>query len=443
MLRALMLASLLSTCLSLLPGAAATAASAVEDIAAHQHLGVATCASSTCHGATERAAGADVWLNEFSRWQEYDPHATAAFQALRGEAGQAIARKLGLGDATSAAVCLDCHADNVAAAARGGRFQLDDGVGCEACHGGAEAWISSHAGSDASHADNLARGMYPTEDPVRRAELCLSCHMGVPERMITHRIMGAGHPRLSFELDTFTWINPHYEVDADYIERKGEFNGVRDWGVGQGVAADNALRILLSERHGWNGIFPELVLFDCHSCHRRMDRNQWAPRQGTGLGPGVVRLNDANLVMFRHVLAAVDRGAAAQLLELTRALHQATTRSREATEGAAQQLRGHLRAQLPRVAAHAFDAASLGAILDSLLREAERGEYRDFIAAEQAAMAASSVVVAFETAGELDQARADALRARVDALYATADDEHAYDMPAFVAALRALRSEAG
>lgn len=421
----------------------ARAGSAVGQIAEHVHLGVATCSSSTCHGATEVASGSDVWLNEFSRWQEYDPHATGAWQALESEQGRAIARKLGIGDPTRADQCLDCHADNVPVDMRGERFQLADGVGCEACHGGAEPWISSHADPAATHADNLAQGLYPTEDPVRRAELCLSCHMGVPERMITHRIMGAGHPRLAFELDTFTWMNPHYEVDEDYIQRKGEFNGVRDWGVGQGVAADNLLQTLLSEQHGWNGIFPELVLFDCHACHRRMDGNRWAPRQGTGLGPGVVRLNDANLVMFRHVLAAVDQAAAERLLGQTRDLHKATTVGRDATFQAARRLRSEIAEQLPRVAAHPFGPDSLGTILDSLLREAERGEYRDFAAAEQAAMAASSVVVAFETAQALEPARAEALQARVDALYAAAGDENAYAMPAFVAALRALRREAG
>ena len=298
-------------------------------------------------------------------------------------------------------VCLDCHADNVAQAQRGERFQITDGVGCETCHGGAELWISSHADKGVPHADNLAKGLYPTEDPVKRAELCLSCHMGTPDRMITHRIMGAGHPRLSFELDTFTWINPHYEVDDDYIARKGEFNGVRDWGVGQGVAAATALDTLLDPQHGWNGIFPELVLFDCHACHRRMDGGKWAPRQGTGLGPGVVRLNDANVVMFRHVLSAVDGSAAARVLEQTRILHRATTQSRDATAAAAQRLRDDLRALLPRVAAHDFGADSLAPILDSLVADGERGEFRDFAAAEQAAKAASSVIVAFETAKAL------------------------------------------
>ena len=418
-------------------------ASAVGDIAAHKHMGVATCSNSVCHGASQPFKQSNVWQNEFARWQEYDPHATKAYQDLEGEKGQAIARKLGLGDATQAKVCLDCHADNIGDAMRGERFQVDDGIGCEACHGGAELWLSSHADKGVPHSDNLAKGLYPTEDPVKRAELCLSCHMGGPDRMITHRIMGAGHPRLSFELDTFTWINPHYEIDDDYIQRKGDFNGVRDWGVGQGVAAIGLLETLLDPKHGWNGIFPELVLFDCHACHRRMDGGRWAPRQGTGLGPGVVRLNDANLVMFRHVLAVVDEGAAQRVRQQTRDLHKATTMSRDATAAAARNLRDNVQALLPQVAAHDFGADSLGAVLDSLLRDAERGEFRDFSAAEQAAMAASSVVVAFETAKALDPAQAEALKAKVDALYARVENENDYSMSAFVAALRELRRAAG
>jgi predicted CxxxxCH...CXXCH cytochrome family protein len=424
-------------------GSAHVDASAVAEIAAHKHMGVATCSNSVCHGATQPFKQSNVWQNEFARWQEFDPHATRAYQVLQGAEGQAIARKLGLGDATQAAVCLDCHADNTAAANRGERFQLSDGVGCEACHGGSELWLSSHADKGTPHADNLAKGLYPTEDPVKRAELCLSCHMGTPDRMITHRIMGAGHPRLSFELDTFTWLNPHYEIDDDYIARKGEFNGVRDWGVGQGVAAVNLLDTLLDPKHGWNGIFPELVLFDCHACHRRMDGGKWAPRQGTGLGPGVVRLNDSNLVMFRHVLAVVDRGASQRLLEQTRELHRATTVSRDATGAAARRLRDNLQSALPQVAGFDFAAASLGPILDSLLADADRGEFRDFAAAEQAAMAAASVIVAFETAKALEPAQVDALKAKVDVVYSKVDNENAYDMGAFVASLRELRRAAG
>jgi hypothetical protein len=416
--------------------------SAVDRIAEHRHLGVASCASSVCHGATQPFRESNVMQNEFAYWQEFDPHATRAFQSLASAEGQAIARKLGLGDATQAAVCLDCHADNVPADKRGEKFQLSDGVGCEACHGGAELWINAHADKGATHAANLELGLYPTEDPVRRAELCLSCHMGTPDRMITHEIMGAGHPRLSFELDTFTWLNPHYQIDEDYITRKGRWNGVRDWGVGQGIAAATLLETLVDERHGWQGIFPELVLFDCHACHKPMEGGTWARRPGTGLGPGVVRLNDANLVMFRHVLSVVDRGGAEELGRLTRALHQATTSSRGATFEAARKLAAAIRARLPAVAGHDYDAAALRPILASLIADAERGELRDYAAAEQATMAVQSVVFAFQNAGAIDEAGTKALEQRIDALYATVENENAWSQQRFIAALKSVQSAA-
>ena len=419
----------------------ASAETAVDAIAAHRHMGVASCSNSVCHGASQPFRDSDVGQNEFAVWQEFDPHAKA-YQILEKPLSRSIAGKLGLGDPTKAKVCLDCHADNVPAVDRGERFQISDGVGCEACHGGAEQWLNSHADRTVTHADNLAKGMYPTADPIRRAQLCLSCHMGEKERMITHRIMGAGHPRLAFELDTFTWLNPHYKIDADWIKRKGEWNGVRDWAVGQGVAAENLLGLLLDPKTGWRGIFPELVLFNCQACHKLMKDNNWGPRQGTGLGPGVVRLNDANLVTFRYALTPVDKAASQRVFEQTRALHEATTQSRDATFSAARTLRATLESLLPKVAAYEYNAASFNPILASMVADANRGEFRDYAAAEQAAMAAQSLMVAFENDGKLDKARDGVLKGKLDALYQTVKDEDHYSMPQFVAALKALQAAA-
>lgn len=415
------------------------AGSVSATISTHKHLGVASCANSVCHGATETSPKAKIQMNEFAVWQEFDPHAKA-YQTLLSAESQAIAKKLGLGPADQAGVCLDCHADHVPESQRGEKFQIEDGVGCEACHGGSEPWIASHV--EANHADNLAAGLYPTEDPVPRSALCLSCHAGSRDRMITHRIMGAGHPRLSFELDTFTWLHPHYTVDEDYEQRKGRYDGVRDWGVGQASAAINALDILLDPKAGWHGIFPELVLFDCHACHRPMSGKAWGPRQGTGLGPGVVRLNDANLLMFRHVLAAVDATAAKQAFDFNRRLHQATTVERDQTLAVARALREQLMQWRETTKATEFPAESLGVILGSLVVDAERGEFRDYAAAEQAAMAVQSVVVAFEGAGLLDDAAAKRLQDRVDALYATIENDERWSLAEFTEALRATRAAA-
>ena len=416
---------------------AASVTGSVAEVQAHKHLGAASCASSTCHGSTTVYKDSNVMQNEFSVWQESDKHARA-FEILKQPASQAITRKLGLGDATKAQVCLDCHTDNVPVALRGEKFQLEDGVGCEACHGGSENWVSTHTNKNISHADNLKAGLYPTEEPIPRAKMCLSCHMGTKDRMITHQIMGAGHPRLQFELDTFTWLNPHYEIDEDYIKRKGEFNGARDWALGQGVAAKNLLEQLTDNKTAYVGIFPELVLFDCHACHKRMGGNTWVSRPGTGLGPGVVRLNDANLVTFRHVLSVVDPAAGVRLREQTRVLHRATTNSREATTSAANSLKNTIEDSLAKVSAYPFEAASLGRVLASLLRDAEAGDYSDFAGAEQAALAAQSVVSGFEASGAIDKANADRLATLVDNLNASVENGDTFQNARFVASLRSL-----
>ncbi len=404
----------------------------------NKHLGVASCASSTCHGSVSAYADSNIRQDEFAIWQSVDPHA-GAYEILLNEQSVRIARNLGIGAAHEADMCLDCHADNVPVDKRGEKFVLSDGVGCEACHGGAEQWLSSHT-AGATHEDNLAAGLYPTEDSVKRAELCLSCHLGNKDQMITHRIMGAGHPRLSFELDTFTWLNPHFEVDQDYVERKGEIDGARDWAIGQAVSAVTQLETLLDKNAGQDGIFPELVLFDCHACHRVMSGNTWVPRKGTGLGPGIVRYNDANLLMMRHVLSAVDSTLAASIASKTRDLHIATTRSRAETEQAARQLLVDLNSALPKLNNATFNKETLSAMFDSLVKDGENGQYRDYAAAEQASMAVDSVILAFETNGAISTEEADGLRSRAQGLFDATDNEENYNQRKFVNALQQLKS---
>ena len=45
------------------------------------HMGVATCAGSTCHGAIEPLKGINILQNEFITWQRKDKHAKA-YQVL-------------------------------------------------------------------------------------------------------------------------------------------------------------------------------------------------------------------------------------------------------------------------------------------------------------------------------------------------------------------------
>ena len=77
------------------------------------HLGVTSCAGSTCHGATSPWKGSTVLQNEYITWDRYDPH-SKAYSVLLNDVSKQMAKNLGIGKAHEAKMCLDCHADNVA-----------------------------------------------------------------------------------------------------------------------------------------------------------------------------------------------------------------------------------------------------------------------------------------------------------------------------------------
>jgi hypothetical protein len=402
------------------------------------HLGVETCAGSTCHGAVKPWQNSAVLQNEFITWERHDPHARA-FRALTGERGRHIARNLGIADASKAKICLNCHADNVAPVLRAKNFRLSDGVGCEACHGGATNWLGLHVSGTGTRADNIGAGMFPTEDTKARARLCLSCHFGDGTKALTHRVMGAGHPRLSFELDTFTVSQPaHFRVDADYAQRKRVADGAQTWAVGQAMAAAATLEALLDPKRNRSGLFPELVYFDCQACHHPLTNIRWQPRESTGLGPGVPRLNDANLIMLRIAARATDPALAETLRRQTRALHQASQRDGQATAAAVRVLATTVNELVDRLAAQRFDAAGMWRVLDALLAAGLAGEFTDYAAAEQATMAAGAILSALSRAGAADSEAVKRYNGALAKAYAATEKDAEYRPERFVEALRGM-----
>jgi Cytochrome c554 and c-prime len=409
-------------------------------VAADKHLGVATCAGSACHGASHMAGG-NVRQDEYLIWQRKDRHAQA-FATLRTERSRRIAANLGLPDATGAPMCLACHADNVPAAERGGRFQLSDGVGCETCHGGAERWLSPHVRGYGSHKDRLAAGLYPTWEPQPRAGLCLSCHQGDAQRPMTHAIMGAGHPPLLFELDTFGALQPaHFDADADYAKRKvGKADGARSWASGQLVAARGLLAgVAAVPADGGQGMFPELAWFSCNACHHAMQPPRWEADAARGLPPGRVRLADAALHQAGAWMDVVKPELGARWRAAVRGLHQASQRSpaelRERALAAQQLLDAEA---LPLAAQHETTRPELRALALQVLDEAGGPRAGEFAIAEQAAMATAVFVTALEGAGH---APPKAVGAAIDAIYAAVADREKYEPEKMREALALARTE--
>ena len=430
---------LLACLLPCAAGAAAQEDTPLPYQSADPSLGTVNCANSLCHGSIAPWHESPVLQNEYVTWSRLDKHARA-YRVLHDDASRAIVRKLGLPTpAHETKLCLDCHAHNVPEEKRGERFQLSDGVTCEACHGPAGRWIQSHVEPGASHASNLADGLYPTSDAASRAKLCLSCHWGNQDKLVNHRLMGAGHPRMSFELDTFTAIAPaHFSVDDDYLARKPAVDGVKVWAIGQALAVQEMMDLLADPRRGRDGLFPELVLFDCHACHHPMSQAKWQPRTqfGPHAGPGVARLNDSGMLMLRAVAREVDPALGARVGRQVSRLHLAVAGQGDAMAEAKALKRLAAEVAL-RLEAHEFTAGSPGRIALALVDEGLAGGYADYAGAEQAAMAIGSVVDHMHKRGLA--APAGALNAALDRLNAALADDEAYRPAVFQQRLREMR----
>lgn len=413
-----------------LPGDTADAASGGTG----GHVGVATCAGSTCHGRLE-GDGKVVRQDELMRWQEPSTPGGAhsrAFAALKGVRGQQIAATLGLGDAASAPMCLGCHA-TPAGAERGTRFLTSDGVGCEACHGGASGWIASHYAVGASHAANVARGLIPLDQPMARASVCLDCHFGGAGegQFVTHRIMAAGHPRIAFELDLFSTLQQHWNEDADYAQRKRRTDGVRLWAVGQAMAVNRALTLYQSPRFGAEGAFPEFTFFDCHSCHRRIydqaDRvKTWQANPARPIPAGMPPFNDENMIMLSAAARVAAPGMAARFDADARAFHAALARDRGAAVAAAGRL-----AETSLALARAIDSAPLPggmayAVVEQIGSGVTAARFTDYAGSAQAVMAIDTMLGALVKSGQVTIGAAAGIRADINRAYAAVKDPNGY-----------------
>jgi hypothetical protein len=418
---------------------AANAAPLPQD-SLHQSVGVANCASSMCHGAVQPWKGSTIMHNEYTVWLRLDKHAEA-YNLLLNEDSRRMAKKLGLKKpAHEEKICLDCHTHNPPANKRGERFSLSDGVSCEACHGPAEVWIKSHVAANATHAKNIQDGLYPTSKPVEMAKLCVSCHFGNKKKLVTHRIMGAGHPRLGFDLDTFANFQPpHYRIDEDWKQRKGEFDGVRLWAIGQAVAVQSLLDTLTDPVRGRDGLFPELVLFDCHACHHPMSDKRWQPRQG--IGPGRIRLNDSNLIMLRNIVKVVSPAdSVAFTAQITR-LHKAIAgESADDPLSEARKLSKMVEKQIGIFAKRRFSTTDIASLLRYLTDEGLANGYSDYAGAEQAYMAISSVASYLQKSGSLDAGTARQINSQLTFMQKILSNDENYAPESFKAALLKLRS---
>jgi hypothetical protein len=210
---------------------------------------------------------------------------------------------------------------------------------------------------------------------------------------------------------------------------------VRVWAIGQALAASELLDVLLDAKRSRDGLFPELVVFDCHACHHPMSDVRWSPR--VSASPGRIRLNDANLLMLRQIVRrTLPEGEARAFVERTAQLHRAVAGDGGDPLEAARAMRSDLDAVVKSLAGRSFRGEDLRAMAAGLVRDGLEGQYHDYAGAEQATMAIGSLLSFLGKRGELKDYRA--VNAAFDDLHAAVRDGEKYRPERFRAALGEL-----
>jgi hypothetical protein len=249
----------------------------------HEWQGVASCASTACHGGNGPTGSKG---SEYTTWILQDKH-TQAYQVLFDIRSQLIEKNLrhkkSLKDAHAEKdqLCLRCHAMNADDEPQREIFVRDFGIGCESCHGAAQEWLGVHYRRDWSAKNDVEKrelGFRPLQALGERATLCVTCHVGTADKAVNHDLIAAGHPRLNFEFGAFQAITPkHWREEGENARPDFE---ARAWALGQLVSARAALALLESRARTAAAPWPEFAEHDCFACHHDLREPSWRQKPG-------------------------------------------------------------------------------------------------------------------------------------------------------------------
>jgi len=401
------------------------------------YSGPGGCAASNCHGSVSPKSVTRIWQNEYSIWAAQDKHARA-YNMLSNPVSMRMGKILKLGsNPNQADKCLVCHSLDVAQNMRAQSFQMDEGVSCENCHGPAVGWLGPHTAKGWSHEQSLKLGMYDTRDLVLRSEKCMSCHVGTADKRVDHQMIAAGHPDLTFELDTFSAQMPrHWKPN-----NQNAWEGVQEWAIGQGVELRETLNRLgrsASSPKTW----PEFAELECFECHHSLTQPKDSWRQATGYAgrtPGAAAWNPSRYIVYRDLVKQVSPESGKQLdadLEQVSAL-VGSFGDREQIAAAAKSAAAAADQILQQVRRQQYDAGLTTRVMQEIAADgnsiAEQGER----AAEQAAMALDSLSVAYQKNEKI--ANQPELNAALDRLFQQFNNPSAYNAPVFAAEMQKVK----
>ena len=410
------------------------------DSSTGKYVGPGSCSASACHGGIQARTTTKVLQNEFSTWVTSDKH-TRAYTVLKEPLGRQISAILKIGPAEKSQRCLVCHAIDSPDSQHGSQFDISEGVSCESCHGPASKWLGPHVLATAQHVDMVKLGLVDNKNLSVRTEKCLSCHLGAPGLNVDHELIAAGHPDLTFELDSFDAVEPPHWVEKgpDGKGAADKLFGVRAWAVGQSVQLEQSM--LRVARHAKSGPWPEFSEMDCMTCHHSLTGPQSWRQQTlfTGHRAGDPPYNLSRYVLFKHFAAEVDPSLNDQLnaeAMKVAALITSMSPDRIAVEAAANRTAELARRMTAEVRDASYDSARTQRLLRAIAGDADAISVDGERTAEQATMTVDSLYIADANANGKNQATRDA----IDGLFAQVKNPSAYNAPQFASQLKKVRS---
>jgi hypothetical protein len=404
----------------------------------YKYVGPGSCSASACHGGIQPRDTTKVLQNEYSTWIVQDRH-SRAYTVLNQPLAQRMAKILKIGDPTKAQKCLVCHALSVPADQRGTQFDIAEGVSCESCHGPAEKWLGPHVEANAKHAEMVKLGLVDNKDLAIRSEKCLTCHLGAAGLEVDHEMLAAGHPDLTFELDSFSSIEPPHWVEKAPDSKEpinDKLFGVRIWSIGQATQLEESLTRLARHARGAN--WPEYTEMDCFTCHHSLTKPEDSWRQQEGYGtrrPGNPPYNPSRYVVFRHLARSADATAEAELASTMTEISALVAElqpdraalAAKCDRGA--QLAGELARKMRNTT---YDRAQTERLMREIANDSEGISLDGERSAEQAAMALDSLYLSYANlAGPNPELKSD-----IEQMYRLLDNPSAYDAPKFAAQMK-------
>jgi hypothetical protein len=343
---------MIGVAVSLLVGVATTVRPAAQDPAGQAtydwqkpewtFLGPNLC--SGCHesGQAKNAEQNHIRYDEYRIWAKLDKHHQAyAVLELPGTPGSdarieaARKRSKQMGevlhlDPAKDPKCVNCHSMNWLPASRRPLTKPEDGVTCDGCHGAASNWLGTHAAPDwyrKKPEEKVKAGMYPIWDPVARAEMCMSCHLGnVQEgKVLEHRFYAAGHPPLpGLELETFSQELPtHWKKRARTEDEAARRLRLVVLG---GVAVFRESAKFLRDTANHKQLWPDYAFFECYACHHDLkgdgENPSWRAGRGHAGAPGRPQPRAWPEALVRAAVAQAGADSKAELDRLNAAMQQ-------------------------------------------------------------------------------------------------------------------------